>query len=344
MNIKKEEAGGGTKLGVTLVAESLALASAEKRNHLLPQTTFKDRLSRDETTFEVENAEAFPKKNEFLARSGNEIVHVKSVDGANWTVERAAESTSADSHSAGDTIELFHIVSNSKSKAAPAVAVDQVITQNLFLKPDQAGPQDPFESDYAKNTYLRTLWQGEQWEGWLYSKNGEKNDKTVLHEGSTFQIVNLTATVVEFQPDHIVIDVDNEKKQLRLGANLQSLGKNARRGMWGGRRGGSEGGGRRGGFGGSRRGRGRGGWGNVDMNDPAVREKMEAFRKKMREARERGEFPDFGELGGGFDGPVQAPENDDGDDAPISQSNETGEAKASENKTDSTTANDDSEN
>ncbi|MEX2286620.1 MAG: hypothetical protein WD648_05985, partial [Planctomycetaceae bacterium] len=283
MDVKVPKEGQKDKLTISLTTEGLSVKGSEKHDQLLPRTEFREDVSQSATTLNVASNERFPHEQQFLARSGTEILKVINVSATTWTVERASESTSAANHAKGDAVELFHVV---PKKPNPAVDLQAVVSGNLFTKPSlKTGPTDPLDGEYAKNTWLRQLWSSnDEWEARLFDAS---NKMKILHKGSTFRIESLEATVAEIHPDHVMLQIGKDTKKLYLGRNLQSMkeGGGSDAGSAGSpessRRGGPRG------EGSERMGRDRPAF---DPSDPRIQE----FRERMKRGEFRGRGGEFG--------------------------------------------------
>lgn len=69
-----------------------------------PVTTLSGNILSGATTLGVTSGTAFPSSGDFTVKIGTELIRVTGVSGTTWTIARGQESTTAASHSSGDTV------------------------------------------------------------------------------------------------------------------------------------------------------------------------------------------------------------------------------------------------
>jgi len=221
---------GKALLTVSLILEGLSLPDAPKRDRLFPQTELKEQVSTSATDVTPVSMDGFPPEGGFPVRIGNEYLLVTEVSGATWKVQRAADSTSAADHQAGDSVELVRIHRALQDRTLKDYQA--ILEKNPFVKPVkeivastevQELPK-PAGDDVAQKTLLTgTTAQDEQWQALLFDQS--TNKRTVIRKGTTVAVADIKAIVLEIGHNFVLLRSGDETWLLELGKSLRSMKK-----------------------------------------------------------------------------------------------------------------------
>lgn len=219
---------GDPTLRIDLTAEGVAMVDAPPRKYLFPQSALVEplRSSTGEQTIQLATTDGFPKTPGFRIRIGTEYLVVTQVDGAKWTVRRAADGTSPGRHDVAEAVELAPIHPDFVDPPGGEVMLAGI---NPFAKParpapepsPQRAPSAPRDRS-AEETHLAACFDEEGRRiAWLYRRSNSQ--KTELVEGSEIHIGNIRGIVEQIGRDHVDFRRDNQLWRLELGDYLNQM-------------------------------------------------------------------------------------------------------------------------
>jgi hypothetical protein len=220
LTIRSPSAEGTPQFTFEMTAEGLALREAPDRDHLFPQAELDADLSATATELTVADATGFPEKPGFRIRMENEYATVTRIDGDKWTLARGGDATAAATHRKGSVVELAPVNPEYAERTVKDYAA--LIAKNPFVKPAPPTAAAPPGEDVAQHTtfsgYFRIDGKPAAW-----LRNRWDNTTIEVETGSSFQVADVSARVVEITPDALVLERDNSRWSLRLGQNLREM-------------------------------------------------------------------------------------------------------------------------
>jgi hypothetical protein len=205
-------------LKLTMVAEGLLFDDTQK-SRLLARTTLAERLSRSFDTVKVTSAEDFPKEPGFGVRIEKELVLVTKIDGDKWTVKRALEGTTKESHAPKAEVELYPI--RDERKEIKLEDVRKALVANPFVKPgavtQMIDPNDPA----LQTKLMASVAENDDQSACLY--NAQTKTQTVVRKGTEISVGDIQGTVVAIEPKYIQIKRGSDVYQLNIGKDLRSM-------------------------------------------------------------------------------------------------------------------------
>lgn len=220
LKLESPSAEGNPQFTLTMTAEGLALFDAPDRDRLFPEAQIAADLSSTATELTVANAEGFPEEPGFRIRVGNEYATVTKIDEDKWTLARAADATSAASHTKGELIEFAPV--NPQYAQRTVKDYQTLIANNPFFKPAPPTAAAPRGEDIAQHTFFTGSVRLDD-RPLAMLRNRWEDKLLQLETGSTFQVADISARVVEIMPDRIVVERDNGRWSLGLGQNLREM-------------------------------------------------------------------------------------------------------------------------
>ncbi|MBL8817340.1 MAG: putative Ig domain-containing protein [Planctomyces sp.] len=106
LKVKSTGSQGDPRLEVSMTCQGMSVAGSGLRNEIFVRSELTSEINPTGTEISVVSAEGFPATAPFTVRLDRELVKVTAVDGNRWTLERGADGSKADTHTAGTTIEL----------------------------------------------------------------------------------------------------------------------------------------------------------------------------------------------------------------------------------------------
>jgi len=206
-------------LKLTMVAEGLLFDDGSQKTRLLARTTLAERLSRSFDTVKVASTEDFPKDPPFGVRIEKELVLVTKVDGDKWTLKRAIEGTTKESHAPKAEVEAYPI--RDERKDIKLEDVRKALVANPFIKPGIVtqiiDPNDPA----LQTKLMASVAENDDQSACLY--NAQTKTQTVVRKGTEISVGDITGTVVTIEPKYIQIKRGNDVYQLNIGKDLRSM-------------------------------------------------------------------------------------------------------------------------
>jgi hypothetical protein len=225
IDLDSDIAGRSPTIGVTLVAEGLALTTASNRNWLFAQSTLAESVALSDQKILIKDFAEFPPLPDFLVQIEAETLRVKQLDGGTWTVERGCNSSAAVEHPSGAIVRLI------PTRALTADAIEKsaaLVASNPFLRPTPtvASNEIPVENtsviDEAQFTFLiSAIADDDEREAWLFNRLNDS--KRVIKEGDLFSVGGKEATVLKIQRDFVLVRFNNANWRLDVGNHLRSL-------------------------------------------------------------------------------------------------------------------------
>ncbi|MDA1014355.1 MAG: Rib/alpha-like domain-containing protein, partial [Planctomycetota bacterium] len=141
--LESETNEGDPVLGVTIVAEGLALEDAELRDTIFPLAKLTKAVDDSETALTIVDAKGFPKSGEFNVRIGNEFLKVVSQnEDGTWEVARGVQETESLGHNADSEIEL-HPVREDWAARTLAEFRTSIVDRHPFVLPAPPREYEP---------------------------------------------------------------------------------------------------------------------------------------------------------------------------------------------------------
>jgi hypothetical protein len=218
----------GEPLKILVTAEGLCLHDAPVRNHLFPKTELASSLPRSFDTVKVASTEGFPSEPGFLVRiegtpsEPSELVTVTKISGKMWTVKRAAEGSKKVYHPPKAEVELFPI--RYEQKSLSLADRQKGLVKHPFVQPIPPRSQMADGDDPARQTNLMgttILADKEHSSAWLF--NHTTRQATVVKQGTSISVGDVSGTVVAIDPDWIQIKRGEGLWQLAIGRDLRSM-------------------------------------------------------------------------------------------------------------------------
>ncbi len=126
---------GDPRLIIRFTAEGLSVTGAADRATLFTESLLVDGLAPTQTLLTVADAKGFPEKAPFRIKLGAEWMDVTAVNGTQWTVARAVDSSTAIEHAKGATVSLFPVRPDVPAQPSVQQAYAKLAEVNPFRKP-----------------------------------------------------------------------------------------------------------------------------------------------------------------------------------------------------------------
>jgi Putative Ig domain len=159
LELVSPSADGDPEFTVKITLEGIALAAAETRTRLFPETVLASAVDEKATTIQVADGAGFLAQPPFRVRIGGEFATVTAVVGKSWTLNRGVDGTQPAPHPGNSSVESAPFRAPEPRREQGIASYQQLLERSGFAKP---APLIEFKPRLASDT-LPALTRGEPW-------------------------------------------------------------------------------------------------------------------------------------------------------------------------------------